>query len=182
MKFSYRKRQAYPGARYGYCWIEAEYKAFGAGRYAGTERWVWADVRPGGVYFEHDLNVLAPNDYGHFAGLYIVQETSPTTTWHIEIIGNSTSYYDEYSTNNRMYPDSIRIGLELSGTGGWSAPVAHFRANGWFNGARNINWQGNAGRKDSQTYPAYGNWASLPAPNGSNNGGDWYTCAQTAGC
>lgn len=54
----------------GYCWVEGGYKAFGTntGSLKGSERWYWADLRPGSKYYEHDANlVLSQNDYNNYA-------------------------------------------------------------------------------------------------------------------
>lgn len=161
----------------GYCWIEVEYKAFGVGQYAGTTRWDWADLRPNYRYFEHpDSNVLGSNDYGHFA--YAVITQLDATDWFVGISGNQTTYTGK-STGNTMYPDAIKIGIELSGSQGWSVSYAHFIYNQW-RGSNSWSYQMIKGNKDPSTPPAEGDWES--PPNGNNQGGDWFTCVLGAGC
>ncbi len=171
----------------GVCWVEAGIIAYGSNssKYPNSERWFWADLRPGSHYYDHPATgTLHSQDYSLSALMDIFQ--SGTNQYTISINNNNSGTgvtgLIAYSTGNTMRPDAIRAGLEISGTGGWQVPITHFTQNFWR--ALDNNWhpQTSEGAPQTPNIPADGYWNIPPASNGSNNGGDWVTCITGAGC
>lgn len=80
-----------------------------------------------------------------------------------------------------MIQNDYKEGLEISGTIGWSAPLAGFDYNQWISTRDNShNYQTNSGTNPHPNPPADGYWDPAPAPG--NLGGVWYTCVTGAGC
>ena len=173
-------------------WVEAGYRLYGskAGTIGGINvnnsyRWMWGDCRPGSTFYEHPSNyVINDNDFFENANVSIQRASS--NSWSVSITGGSTGQvWSGTSANNAMKARDIKMGLELSSDSGFSNESVNFTNNQYedLSGGNFGHWdyQNNSG-KEIINYPADGYWASPPASNGSNNGGDWVSCVSNAGC
>lgn len=149
------------------CWVEAGYI-----QGSGFEDYFWADNRPNGGFFYHELTEVPGADYGH-ATTFIINRTSTTTKWLVDIYDSAGNSWVNYSTNNSMAPNEIVIGQELAGGGGASAPRADFTHNVYYSGSGSA-YQNNQGSGFVAARPPYGGIAAVPAGN-TNAGGDIYT-------
>lgn len=180
----------------GNCWVEAGYTAQGSqSPYPNTERWFWADVRPGYRYSEHDNPVgpLQSGDYGHNVYIYIFhalhnpQKLSfcpyQANEWCIYIQGSATSMtgISGINNSNSMYSTDINIGIEYVGTGGYSPP-ASFTYNRWQSSRDDsLNYQQNSG-EPSYHPPTIYQYLVDPCNCYGNTGGNIMFCISGAGC
>lgn len=145
----------------------------------------WADDRTnGGGHHEHPLFFFGPDGEDLTPYLFyasIVNNTSLLSngyTWVIEtslyangaFIGNE----DGVSTNNIMNGHDIRIGSELSDSGG-SAGAFYFQDNQWMDGGGNWVYQTTAGSNSSTGAPPNGYWSTSPCNCSGNTGGAFIT-------
>lgn len=160
---------------YGACWVEAGYHTVtNSSGNSTSNQYYWADVRPGNNNFSvHFLGNIPSGDLGKNVWLYISRNGNDST-WTVHVSPQS-NYWSATSTNNTMYPSEIQMGMELLGTTGASASTGYFTYNYW-QGTNSSNWnpQGNPGQTHNDS-PIESNWYQLPAKNGSNHGGSFYT-------
>lgn len=186
----------YQGGNNGACWVEAGYEAFGtefSPPLENTERWFWAEEKPGYHYAQYNSNPLATTppgdgDYGYNVYVEIfLSGTDPdqvgwcptvANEWCVDIEGNATSMVG-WSVNNEMVPDSnngeIDIGMEVVGTSGATAPNAEFIWNQFLHPITNAKeFQDQEGSGYIAQYPAVAYWPTPPVMG--NQGGDFRTC------
>jgi hypothetical protein len=149
----------------------------------------WADLRPnGGSYHEHTVGNIPKGDYGGYATyeIYLNSGTNDDcggvitshADWTVYIAGPSNDHWDQRSTCNQMYPNSIQTGEELENSGA-ASPATLWIDNQWQNLPRdNWTYQGNNGSGNISNDPPKGYWYIYPTH--SSTGGEWEAC--TSGC
>lgn len=160
---------------YDACWVETGYHTVTNAQGTSTSNvYYWVDVRPGtNNYHVHTFGNVQSGDLGYNAYLNI-DEYGNTSTWEVNLV-SETSGYSGTSTNNSMNPNQIQMGMELTGSKGESANTGYFTYNIWY-GTSNNQWhyQENAGSTHNDS-PIESGWYQIPASNGSNYGGSFYT-------
>lgn len=159
-----------PNCTTGNCWVEAGYLIGSA-----SLEYFWADSRPNGGFFFHPITSVPGADFGHQT-TFIINRTSTTTKWMVDIYDGAGNSWINYSTNNSMAPNQILVGQELAGAGGASAPRADFTHNVYYSGSGSAyqNSVGDGIITINGAPPPYAVMAARPAGN-ANSGGDIYT-------
>jgi len=116
------------------CWVEVGLSA-GACTFPANETHVfWADNRPfGNGYVCHDMGPLQHNEFGQPAFLLIRVNPSDPSDYDVAVLVCAAQFAQcqprwlvGQSTNNAMAPDTIDMGMELSGSTGAAAPGTTF--------------------------------------------------------
>ncbi len=159
------------GAGGGVCWVEAGYISYNPTSTSSAVWYVWADLRPNSTFFKHFIAQVPSGDIGKSAAMNINYQGS--NKWQV-ISSTPSGVYYNYSTANTMTADDINIGQELYGTGGASAPTAHFTYNYWIDTSGAYHFQTGWSSSGIHVYnPPYGGWTTYPSPSGT--GGNWHT-------
>jgi len=138
----------------GAYWVEAGYATY-ATDHANNVEYFWADSRPnGGGYSEHVEGLVPSGDYGKYTNFQIYQLCC--NSFYVVMYSPSVTY-NGTSTANSMSPSDVKIGQELFGLYGASAPTASFINNGYFdvnNNEHSYTTQGTYGGSS----PPYKTW------------------------
>ncbi len=163
------------------CWVEAGYINLDG---QGYVTFFWADARPNGGFYFHNINAAYVGDFGNKVIFRITRVSS--NEFEVDKANDGctsqcSASWTYYSTNNTMAPNAIHIGQELAGSsGGASAPNGHFTDNYW-QSTRDNSWNaqnndGNGLRCDNPPCIKY-----QVHPGGNSTGGDIYTyCCSTS--
>jgi hypothetical protein len=152
------------------CWVEVGVTS-GAGSTVPTPstetHYFWADNRPGGGFFGHDLGLVPQADFDHQLRISIGAIDASTFLVILQRVSDGTFAGSGHSTSNTMTPDRVDFGLELYGTQGAATPDVHFT---------NIQDQSGYLHSDIAPFvdsPVRASWQILPSQ--SPNGGRFHT-------
>jgi len=150
------------------CWVEAGVQASQDNAF---EHFFWAEVRPGGAYFETRLPMATPGTTSNvFMTLEAAQDYSH---WLISIVSPQQSFAYSITRNwgsATMFPANVNIGAELSGTVGGHSDKAYWLSNEWRDAPGNWHYQDTPGTLPQPANPPWGGWEIAP-PSSTYPGG-----------
>jgi hypothetical protein len=153
------------------CWVETGYSE----DYPG-EQYFWAQRRPGQGVDGEWFGYVAPGDIGGNTTFTILHYSGMGAgNWGI-YVGTPTTSYSASSTFNYISPNQVKMGQELYGDSGLSAPTAYFTYNQWEDYNQTFHYQTSSdynGDDFLSHNPPYAGWATKP--QNSSTGGTWYT-------
>jgi hypothetical protein len=153
------------------CWVEVGMISE-PDFFSGTH-YFWADMRPGDVFWFHDLGPVpnadktAQTPTGFFISQPFLNE------FQVAIISLQGTLIFENSTNNTMVPDRVEMGQELYGTSGaHSAGAADYTFLTYYSGQFGLPIGVTSSTQLSGSPPFF-SWIHQPA--GENGGGEFQT-------
>jgi hypothetical protein len=151
----------------GVCLVEAGYTDtfFTSPSAHVATTYFWADIRNVGGKANghvHFLPGIQSGDYGKNELVQITASGNGSGKWQVRIC--SPSYCPNpptnFSTSNYMIPDTIEMGLEVSGTVGWASP-ANFTKNQYFDVTGTSKYETMSAQVE-EDFPVTGSWSVLP--------------------
>jgi len=158
------------------CWVEV---GLSAGADSGgcviptnETHYFWADNRPNGGFFCHDMGPVSPAEFGHNTIFGVSRDTDQPNSFRAFALAQDGRLLQGVSTANTMVPDTVQIGMEVTGNSGTQAGTdgTTFTLN-WFSNNPNNPSDGQIEKTDGFTFggfpPVRSGWTRPPSKWGS---------------